>query len=81
MLLTAFSGSVLVQFCYSNFFFQSPPFLLLLLLFSFLPVLSVSAHRGKISFETKTIKINYVEIELLNLIQLQLKMMTLAFIE
>lgn len=78
MLLTAFSGIfILVQFL----FFQSPHFFLVLLLFSFLPFSSVSAYRGKIPFETKTIKINYVKIEMLNLIQLQLKIMTLVFIE
>lgn len=75
MLLTAFSGIVvLVQFLYSNIFF--PSLLTFFLLFFFLPFLSVSAHRGKNYFENKTIKINYVEVKMLNLIQLQLKMMT-----
>lgn len=77
MLLTALSGIVgLVQFLYSNFFqsihfFFSP---------SFLPLLPVSAYRGK-NFEIKTIKIDYVEIKKLNLMKLQIKMMTSMFIE
>ena len=81
MLLSAFSGFfVMVQFLYSIVF----PSLLTFFsssLFSFLPFLSVSADREKISFETKTLEIFYVEIEMFNLIELQLKMMTLVFIE
>jgi len=81
VLLSAFSGFfVMVQFLYSIVF----PSLLTFFsssLFSFLPFLSVSADREKISFETKTLEIFYVEIEMFNLIELQLKMMTLVFIE
>jgi len=81
VLLSACSGFfVMVQFLYSIVF----PSLLTFFsssLFSFLPFLSVSADREKISFETKTLEIFYVEIEMFNLIELQLKMMTLVFIE
>lgn len=66
-------GSVSLQeFCLP----VSSPFSLIL----FSPLLSLSAHR-RIFFKVKTVKITYVEIKMLSLIQLQLKIMTLMLTE
>lgn len=78
MLLTGFSGIDLVQFLYRNFVYQSLHFFLF---FSFLPFVSLSACRRIFFLKLKAIKINYVAIKMLNLIPLQLKVMTLVLVE
>lgn len=76
MLLSVFSGVYLVQSLQEFCLPVSSPFSLIL----FSPLLSLSAHR-RIFFKVKAVKITYVEIKMLSLIQLHLKIMTLMLTE